>query len=46
MLSTWKTRKYIEFLGDDRFVKTETYLKKGINNKTENSFFKLITQNS
>ena len=28
MLSTWKTRKYIEPKGDNRFVKTETYLKR------------------
>ena len=28
MLSTWKTRKYIEPKGDNRFIKTETYLKR------------------
>ena len=28
MLSTWKTRKYIEPKGDNRFIKTDTYLKR------------------
>lgn len=28
MLSTWKARNYIEPIGEDRFVKTDTYLKR------------------